>query len=85
MPLTCKSCPIPAVIAIPRQPPAITRRVGIKSLEPAVFALMTPVAIKPTMVNPTMLHAAYPAEGAKAPRKGISPPAVKLSAEAIAA
>ncbi len=85
MPLTCKSCPIPAVIAIPRQPPAMTRIVGMRIFDPAVLALMMPVASKPTSVNPIMLEAAAPAVGANAPANGTNPPAVKLMAEAIAA
>ncbi len=85
MPLTCKICPIPAVIAMPRQPPPMTRKVGMRSLEPAVLALMIPVKINPTTVKAMMLQAALPADGAKAPINGIRPPAVKLSAEATAA
>ncbi len=85
MPLTCKACPIPAVMAIPRIPPPITRSVGMRSLEPAVLALIIPVATRPRMVKPTMLEAAAPGVGAKAPAKGIKPPAVKEIADAIAA
>ena len=85
MPLTCKSWPIPAVIAIPRQPPPMTRKVGMRSFDPAVLALIIPVKIKPTTVKAMMLHAALPAEGANAPAKGTRPPAVKLMADAIAA
>jgi hypothetical protein len=72
-------------MAIPRIPPPITRRVGINSFEPAVFALITPVASSPKIVKPTMLEAAAPGVGAKAPANGMSPPAVNEIAEAIAA
>ena len=85
MPLTCKSWPIPAVIAIPRQPPIITRNVGIAIFEPEVFALTTPVRANPRIVKIIMLIATEPVVGAKAPRNGMSPPAVKAHAEAIAA
>ena len=76
---------MPAVINMHRQPPAITRAEGLNSLEPAILALIIPVAKRPNMVNSTMLTAAAPGVGAKAPRKGIRPPAVKLSVEARAA
>ena len=85
MPLICRACPIPAVMAIPRQPPAMTRAVGVSNLDPAMRALNTPVKVRPMMVNATMLHAACPKDGANAPANGISPPAVKLRADAIAA
>jgi hypothetical protein len=63
----------------------MTRKVGIKSFEPAVFALMTPVKTKPTTVKAMMLQAAFPAVGANAPTKGIRPPNVNAHADAIAA
>ena len=85
MPLIWRACPIPAVMAIPRQPPAITRKVGTNNLDPAVLALTAPVTTRPATVKAMMLHAALPGVGANAPRKGINPPAVKLSADAIAA
>jgi hypothetical protein len=77
--------PIAAVMSMPKQPPMITRIVGIKSFEPAVLALRMPVRTNPATVKATMLHAFSPKVGARAPRKGINPPAVKLRAEAIAA
>jgi hypothetical protein len=73
------------VIAIPRHPPITTRRVGIASFEPAVFALKTPVKRSPKIVKTTMLKATFPAEGAKVPKNGTRPPAVKERADAIAA
>ena len=76
---------MPAVIAIPRQPPIITRTVGFITAAPDERALMIPVAKSPNSVKPTMLNATAPAVGAKAPANGIRPPNVKLSAEAIAA
>jgi hypothetical protein len=77
--------PIAAVMSMPKQPPMITRIVGIKSFEPAVLALSIPVRSKPTTVKATMLHALAPTVVAKAPKSGTNPPAVKLSAEATAA
>ena len=76
---------MPAVIAIPKQPPRITRRVGANTFDPAVLALTIPVTINPAIVNPTMLIATLPVVGAKAPIKGIKPPVVKAAADAIAA
>ena len=76
---------MPAVIAIPIQPPITTRSVGVKILEPAILALITPVKSKPTRVNPTMLSATVPVVGAKAPANGIKPPDVNAAADATAA
>ena len=76
---------MPAVMAMPRTPPPMTRRVGVRILEPAVRALMTPVAIRPTIVNPTMLEADAPAFGANAPTNGMRPPKVNEIADATAA
>ncbi len=81
----CAIRPIPAVIAIPNEPPISTRSVGERIFAPAVRAEMTPVNAKPTRVKPTMLQALVPIVGAKAPAKGINPPRVKDAAEAIAA
>ena len=67
---------MPAVIAMPIQPPIITRSVGVKIFEPAILALRIPVKSKPTKVNPTMLNATVPVDGAKAPTNGIRPPEV---------
>ena len=72
-------------MAMPNMPPPITRRVGIKILDPAVLALIIPVATRPTIVNPIMLQAAFPAVGANAPTNGIKPPKVNEIAEATAA
>jgi hypothetical protein len=72
-------------MAIPIQPPKITRRVGARIFEPAVFALTIPVKTKPMTVKPTMLEATLPGVGANAPRKGIKPPEVNAAADAIAA
>ena len=58
------------------QPPRITRRVGAKIFDPAVFALTTPVMTNPMTVNPTMLSATWPVVGANAPANGINPPIV---------
>jgi hypothetical protein len=76
---------MPAVIAIPIQPPITTRSVGVKIFEPAILALITPVISSPARVNPTMLRATVPVVGAKAPANGIKPPDVKAAADAIAA
>ena len=76
---------MPAVIAMPRQPPIITRIVGFITAAPDERALIMPVAKRPTSVKPTMLTATAPGVGANAPTNGISPPIVKLSAEATAA
>jgi hypothetical protein len=72
-------------MAIPRIPPPITRKVGIRSFEPAVFALIIPVARRPRIVKATMLVAAAPGVGANAPANGMRPPAVNEIAEATAA
>ena len=77
--------PIPAVIAIPKHPPIKTRTVGANTFEPEILALITPVKIKPTNVNPTMLQAFAPRVGAKAPANGIKPPVVNAIADATAA
>ena len=77
--------PIPAVIAMPKQPPIKTLTVGANIFEPDVRALMTPVRIRPPIVNPTMLIALAPKVGANAPAKGIKPPNVNEIAEATAA
>lgn len=77
--------PIPAVIAMPKHPPIITRMVGAKTFEPDVRALTTPVNNNPAMVKPIMLHALAPNVGANAPANGIKPPNVNEMAEAIAA
>ena len=77
--------PIPAVIAIPSDPPINTRRVGESSFEPAIRAETAPVMIKPTRVKRTMLQALLPSTGSKAPANGINPPNVKEIAEAAAA
>jgi hypothetical protein len=63
----------------------MTRTVGARIFEPEVLALTTPVRINPTKVKPTMLHALAPSVGAKAPKNGITPPAVNEIADAIAA
>ena len=76
---------MPAVIAIPKQPPIITRTVGLKTEAPDERALMMPVANSPNSVKPTMLTPTDPAIGANAPANGIRPPIVKLSADATAA
>ena len=76
---------MPAVIAMPKQPPIITRMVGFITAAPDERALIMPVAKSPTSVKPTMLIATAPAVGANAPANGISPPNVKLSADATAA
>ena len=76
---------MPAVIAMPIQPPITTRSVGVKIFEPAILALITPVTSKPTSVNPTMLSATVPVVGAKAPANGINPPEVNAAADAMAA
>ena len=76
---------MPAVIAMPKQPPIITRTVGFITAAPEVRALIRPVAKSPTSAKETMLTATAPAVGANAPAKGINPPIVKLSAEATAA
>ena len=70
---------------MPTQPPSMTRRVGLSGADPAIRALRTPVTRSPASVKPTMLHALAPRVGANAPKKGITPPNVKLAAEAIAA
>jgi hypothetical protein len=67
------------------QPPKITRRVGTSTFEPAVFALRIPVRVKPRTVKATIVAAALPGVGAKAPINGIKPPAVNAAADAIAA
>ena len=77
--------PITAVMAMPRQPPIKTRTVGVKIFEPDIRALITPVRMRPAMVNPTMLMACAPSVGAKAPANGINPPLVNAMAEATAA
>jgi hypothetical protein len=77
--------PIPAVIAIPSEPPIRTLSVGERIFDPAVFADTTPVSSNPARVNPTMLHALVPKVGANAPANGINPPRVNEMAEAIAA
>ena len=77
--------PIPAVIAIPKQPPIKTRTVGANTFEPEILALTTPVKIKPPKVNPTMLQAFVLRVGAKAPANGIKPPVVNAIADATAA
>jgi hypothetical protein len=77
--------PIPAVIAMPSEPPISTRSVGESSFEPAVFAETKPVITNPARVNPTMLHALVPRVGAKAPANGIKPPRENDTAEASAA
>ncbi len=64
-------------------PPITTRRVGFTSGEPELLALMTPVAIRPTTAKATMLQALAHAVGANDPRKGMTPPIMKLIAEAI--
>ena len=76
---------MPAVIAMPIQPPIITRSVGVKIFDPAILALRTPVKSNPTIVKPTMLNATVPVVGAKAPTNGIKPPEVNAAADAIAA
>ena len=76
---------MPAVIAIPRQPPIITRTVGFKTAAPDERALKMPVAKSPRSVKPTILKAIAPAVGANAPANGTSPPNVKLNADATAA
>ena len=78
-----KICPIPAVIAIPRQPPMSTRKVGMSSFEPEVFAPAAPAAIKPTIVKETIENEMVPTVGAKAPTNGMKPPMAKEAAEAI--
>jgi hypothetical protein len=85
MPEILAILPIPPVIAIPREPPISTRRVGGSSFDPEVRADRTPVKTNPPRVNPTMLHACVSNAGAKAPTNGISPPKVNEIAEAIAA
>jgi hypothetical protein len=85
MPDRWTSDPIPAVMAIPMQPPRTTRRVGVSTGEPDVLALTTPVTTKPPTANVTILQACDPGVGAKAPRKGMRPPIIKLVAEAIEA
>ena len=77
--------PIPAVIAIPKQPPISTRTVGANTFEPEILALTKPVKTKPQIVNPTMLQALAPSVGANAPANGINPPVVKAIADATAA
>ena len=74
---------MPAVIAMPRQPPIITRNVGFTRGDPELLALIMPVAINPATANATMLKAFAPAVGANAPRKGMIPPIMKLDAEAL--
>ena len=70
---------------MPIHPPTITRRVGARIFEPAVFALRIPVRVKPIMVKATIVAAAFPGVGAKAPTNGINHPAVNAAADAIAA
>jgi hypothetical protein len=72
-------------MAIPSAPPVSIRKVVFVTLAPAVFALITPAIINPTKVVAIIESAFPPRLGANAPRNGISPPAVKLSAEATAA
>ena len=76
---------MPAVIAMPIQPPITTLSVGVNILEPAIFALVIPVMSNPASVKPTMLSATVPVVGAKAPANGIKPPDVNAAADAIAA
>jgi hypothetical protein len=85
MPLMWAICPITAVIAIPIQPPKITRTVGTSTFEPAIFALTIPVITRPAIVKMTMLKALAPRLGANAPKNGMHPPNVKLAADARAA
>ena len=82
MPLICTREPIPAVIAMPKAPPITTRKVGLNSGAPELFALIAPVTTNPTMAKVTILQALAPGVGANAPAKGISPPIIKLVAEA---
>ena len=70
---------------MPRLPPSITRSVGDKIREPASLALTTPVMSSPPKVKTTIDQNFAPTVGAKAPANGISPPAVKEIADAIAA
>ena len=60
-------------------------KVHFGELDPAILALRIPVKVRPMMVKATMLQAALPGVGANAPTNGMRPPAVKLSADAIAA
>ena len=85
MPEIWATCPTKAVIAIPSAPPKTMRPVVLIMLEPAVLALMIPAMIKPINVIPIIEKAFCPRLGARAPRSGIAPPAVKLMAEASAA
>ena len=75
--------PIPAVIAIPKEPPIKIRMVVLRYGEPAIRALNTPVPTRPASVKTIMLATFVLTVGASAPANGISPPAVKLRAEAI--
>ena len=69
---------MPAVIAMPSEPPIRTRMVVRPYGAPAVLALKSPVATKPANVKATMLQARVPEVGAKAPKNGITPPAIKI-------
>jgi hypothetical protein len=80
-----KRWPIPAVIAMPRQPPIRTRKVGISSLEPEVFAPIAPATMRPAIVKPTIETEMVPIVGANAAKNGIKPPIAKERADAIEA
>ena len=70
---------MPAVIAMPIQPPITTLSVGVNIFEPAIFALVIPVMSNPASVKPTILSATVPVVGAKAPANGIKPPDVNAA------
>ena len=84
-PTVCANEPIAPVTAMPIEPPSTTRVVAFTTLVPAVFALMTPAMVKPTIVTRVILIGLLSIRGKKNPMNGIKPPKVKLKAEAIAA
>ncbi len=66
-------------------PPSRTRRVGRTRVVPAARAPSTPATARPTMVTATIAINRVPWLVASIPRKGTSPPMVKLVADAPAA
>src|SRR5450759_4735795 len=73
--------PIEAVTIIAAVPPSRTRIVGRSRVVPAARAPSTPATARPTMVTATISTSLDPWLVASLPRKGTSPPMVKLAAD----
>ncbi len=73
------------MISMPSEPPKTIRTTERVTEDPELIALKIPARISPTTVIATIVKTLPPSVGARAPKIGITPPAMKLKADAKAA